>query len=116
MWIQGARKEIQHAGEDGMTPYEQHKLIEKILWGLKIPEVLATCFIIGGIILLIAGAISYVLVLYAALTRTILIFVRIGIVIVKRRLERKYNLAKITYVPTIIKKGTKKVEFVTRYK
>ena len=99
-----------------MTPFEQHKLIEKILWGLKIPEILSTIIFIPGFILFVLGVIGIEIPFYAFVLRLVLFFVRIGIVKVKRGLEKKYNIAKTTYIPTIIKKGTQKVEFIHWYK
>ena len=99
-----------------MTPLEQHRFIEKVLWGLKIPEVALTLVFVPGFILFVFGVIPGTYPLYAFVMRLLLFILRILIVMQKRKLEKEFNIARITYVPTIIKKGTKKVEFVTRYK
>jgi hypothetical protein len=98
-----------------MTPLAQHHLIEKILWGLKIPEVALTIVMIPGFILFGLGVIGIGIPFYAFVMRTIMFILRVYTVSEKRGLEKKYNLSKNTYTPTIIKKGTKKVEFI-RYK
>lgn len=97
-----------------MTPLAQHKLIEKILWALKIPEVALTIVLVPGVILWGLGAIDATIPLYALMLRVVLFFVRLGIIKVKRDLEKKYGIACTTYVPNVIKKGAKKVEFVKR--
>ena len=99
-----------------MTPLAQHHLIEKILWSLKIPEVALTIVLVPGFVLWGLGVIEITIPFYAFLLRLTLFFVRLGIVKIKRDIEKKYNIARTTYTPTIIKKGTKKVEFINRYK
>lgn len=99
----------------GMTPLAQHHLIERILWGLKIPEVALTLFLILGFVLFGLGVIGIGLPFCALVARLILFILRILIVIQKRKLEKEYNLVRTTYTPTIVKRGTKKVEFI-RYK
>ena len=98
-----------------MTPLGQHRFIEKILWALKIPEVGSTIILIPGFILFGLGVIGIQIPFYAFAIRLVLFILRLVIVKIKRDMEKKYNLSKTTYTPTIIKKGTKKVEFV-RYK
>ena len=98
-----------------MTPLEQHRFIEKVLWALKIPEVMSTIILIPGFILFGIGVIGIEIPFYAFCIRLLLFILRILIVMQKRGLEKKYNLSKTTYTPTIIKKGTQKVEFI-RYK
>ena len=99
-----------------MTPLAQHHLIERILWALKIPEVALTIVLVPGFVLWGLGVIEITIPFYAFLLRLTLFFVRLGIVKIKRDIEKKYNIARTTYTPTIIKKGTKKVEFINRYK
>jgi hypothetical protein len=98
-----------------MTPLEQHQLISKVLWALKVPEVALTIVLVPGFVLWGLGVIEITIPLYAFLLRLTLFFIRLGIVKVKRDIEKKYNIARTTYTPTIIKKGTKKVEFI-KYK
>jgi len=97
-----------------MTPLAQHKLIEKILWAFKIPEVALTIVLVPGVILFLLGTIDATIPLYAFLLRVTLLFVRLGIVKVKRNLEKKYNIPRVTYVPGVVTKGARKVESVKR--
>ena len=98
-----------------MTPLDQHRFIEKVLWALKIPEIALTIILVPGFILWGLGVIGIGIPFYAFVMRLVLFILRILIVIQKRKLEKEYNIAKTTYIPTIIKRGTKKVEFI-RYK
>ena len=98
-----------------MTPLDQHHTIEKILWALKIPEIALTIIFVPGFILFGLRVIGIEIPFYAFVMRLVLFILRLLIVKIKRDMEKKYNLSKTTYTPTIIKKGTKKVEFV-RYK
>lgn len=98
-----------------MTPKEKHQLLEKVLWILKIPEIVLTVIVVIGIICYIFGIASIEILLFAFLLRLFLFPVRIYIVRIKRNIEQKYHIARGVYVPAIIKTGTKKFDFV-RYK
>jgi len=98
-----------------MTPTEKHRLLEKVLWALKVPEILFTAASIIGFVVYGFGLISVEILLLAFLLRLILFPVRIGIVRMKRNIEQEYHIAHGIYVPAIVKTGTKKFDFV-RYK
>jgi hypothetical protein len=98
-----------------MTPREKHQLLEKVLWILKIPEIVLTAAIVLGIVFYIFGILPVEILLIAFTLRLFLFPLRICIVKMKRNIEKEYHISRGIYVPAVIKIGTKKFDFV-RYK
>ena len=99
-----------------MIPKEKHQLLEKVLWILKIPEIILTVIVVLGIILCYVFGIVPVEILLIAFTLRLFLFpLRICIVKMKRNIEKEYHISRGIYVPAIIKTRTKKFDFV-RYK
>jgi hypothetical protein len=84
---------------------KQYNIINKILWGLKIPEVVLTIGIIIGFIACILGFINIYIPVYMLIIRIILFPLRLLIINEKRKLERS--------IPSLIRN---KKEYIFKYK
>lgn len=82
-----------------MTPKEEYKFVVKILWWLKVPEVLATIVMFGGLLIAVIGLIPISVPLFAFCIRVILFPLRIMIIREKRKMEKTFPIStkKVSY-------------------
>jgi hypothetical protein len=71
-----------------MTPKEQYKIINYILWGLKFPEIGLTIGTIVGFIACALGMINFYIPIYMLIARVVLFPIRLAVISKKRKLER----------------------------